>query len=334
MFQSVVMWNLSRPDEEMAESIERVEYRGYNPEKTNLTSQFANKITNGDIKPLAVGNIADKHCPTGRDLYYAKGSNKDYRRKGSKTWGRVAGIFSQRYLASLFTQYLNKRDVRNYARVAKRINDFSLLFRKEKNTQFQELNKLASKKYEDPRRLLRILEINGRMEIGTKMIHTILSSKGNHMNPIDLSVEYKNKKIEFSPNPVEIGISKTSTPDFLIEKFKTVGDIKTGVFFDDRYLLTCAGYALAYENWKKMDINWGIIYFLPTRVPIDYAKPVTYAQLYIFPIDDVLRGWFLEQRDRAYEIVSKDSPPDFPLDTRKCEGCKYENVCKDLGLDI
>lgn len=336
MFQVISMWNLSNPDEEMAESLEKVEYRGYTPEKTYLTSQFANKISKGIINPLAVGNIADQNCPARRDLYYEKGSNREYRRRGSKMWGRTAGPVSQRYLASLFSEYLKKRNSRDYAKVAKRIDTFSSFFRRDNEKEIQKLHKLARKEYEDPNRLLKTLAVNGRIEMAAKMLHTTLSKNKHYMNLDDLSLEYEGKKIEFHPNPIEIGINKPSTPDFFIEKFKAVGDIKTGVYFDVRYLLTCTGYALAFENWKKMDINWGLIYFIPSRIPIEYAKPITYAQLYIFPIDDVLRGWFLEERIKAYEIVSENAPPDFPEDKDKCEKskCKYTKACKEMGWNI
>jgi len=333
VFQVITMWNLSKPDKERTDNIKKIKYRGYKQE-TYLTAQFANKISNGDIRPLSVSDIADKLCPNWRDLYYRKGSNRNYRKKGSKTWGQTAGRVSQKYIASLFLQYLDKRNVRNYTKIIRRIDDFSILFKKRIKEDFQELNKIASKEYEDPHRLLQVLEINGRIEIGIKLMHTILSQNRNHMNLDDLLLEFGNKQVRFYPNPVKIGINRPSTPDFFIERFKVVGDIKTGVFFDERYLLTCAGYALAYENWKKNDINWGIIYFLPTRIPTEYAKPVTYAQLYIFPIDDTLRGWFLEERDIAYRIVSRNCPPGFPPDKERCKKCKYENICQKMGLDI
>lgn len=340
MFQNIIMWNLSNPDKEMLEYIKEVEFRGYNPKK-NLTSQFANKISEGVINPLSVGNIADEYCSKRRDLYYKKGSNSVYRKRGTKKWGRIAGIFSHLYLSSLFTKYVDKKIVtNNYNSIIKTIDKFSSKFVKENEAKFQELDRLASKEYEDSNCLLKILKIDGRMEIVIKKILSFFLPEGKYMNPSDLSIECKNKKIEFYPNPIEVGINRPSTPDFFIEKFKIVGDIKTGIFFDERYLLTCAGYAIAYENWKKeekMDINWGMIYFLPNRIPTDFAKPITYAQLYIFPIDDILRGWFLKERDRAYRIISKDCPPDFPEDKEdkeKCEDCKYNKVCMEMGLTI
>ena len=150
-------------------------------------------------------------------------------------------------------------------------------------------------------------------------------------------IAFQESQVKIKPTPIQIGISRPATPDFLIEKYGAVGDIKSGVKFEDHYLLTCAGYALAYENWKreeKKDINFGIIYFFPTRIPTDYAKPFTFAQMYVFPIDDVLRKWFLEERDSAYETIIKDSMPDFPKNKQHCKHCQYIEACKETGLEI
>ncbi len=339
MFKIIFMWNSSKPAEDMEDSIANIEYRGYNSKKTGLTSQFANRISKKNIRPLSVRHVSDKYCPTRRDLYYERGSNIKYRRKGriAKKWGRAAGIFSQDYLASLFLGHINKKDSKTYAKLTKGVDGFSLSFIKGNKTKFKELKRLGLKEYEDTDYLLKILKINAIMEMGGKLINNILSKNGNYIAPSDLSLEYQDHKVELCPNPKEIGINKPSTPDFLIEKSNIIGDIKTGVYFSDRYPLTCAGYALAYENWKKKekkDINWGVIYFLPTRIPTDYAKPVTYAQLYIFPIDDILRGWFLKERDIVYEIVSKKEPPTFPKNREKCKGCYYCDICKKWGLVI
>ncbi|MCW3133850.1 MAG: CRISPR-associated protein Cas4 [Methanophagales archaeon] len=168
-----------------------------------------------------------------------------------------------------------------------------------------------------------------------KLLHTLLSKGEENMDLIDIA--FQESQVKIQPTPIQIGISTPATPDFLIEKYSAVGDIKSGVKFEDHYLLTCAGYALAYENWKrkeKRDINFGIIYFFPTRIPTDYAKPFTFAQMYVFPIDDVLRKWFLEERDNAYETIIKDGMPDFPKNKEHCEHCQYIEACKETGLEI
>ncbi|MBU4502709.1 MAG: CRISPR-associated protein Cas4, partial [Nanoarchaeota archaeon] len=121
-------------------------------------------------------------------------------------------------------------------------------------------------------------------------------------------------------------------PDFLIRKYKIIGDIKSGMGgFEDRYLLTCIGYALAYENEMKEDINFGIIYFFPTRHS-RFTKPASFSQVYIFPIDDDVRKYFLDVRDQAYSIISRNSSPNLPDDKRNCTYCKFNEECKQEGL--
>ena len=88
MFQVMAMWNLTRPDLEMKDSVENIKLRGYNsnPEdKVFLTGQFALKIKNKELKSLSVSDIADRYCPTRRDLYYKKGINRSSKSRRS-TW--------------------------------------------------------------------------------------------------------------------------------------------------------------------------------------------------------------------------------------------------------
>ncbi len=127
-------------------------------------------------------------------------------------------------------------------------------------------------------------------------------------------------------------------PDFIIASSGIVGDIKTGFGFRGSHQLTCAGYALAYENQfgKGYDINWGVVYFFPTRNPSAYVKPLTFAQIYIFAIDDNVRGWFISSRDEAYSVISKSDVPAIPpLDKRQhCPHCVFRDHCVDQGLEL
>ncbi len=142
--------------------------------------------------------------------------------------------------------------------------------------------------------------------------------------------------LRLKPKPTEIGISSPVEPDFLIAEYEVIGDIKSGTEFKPFHQITCTGYALAYENEKKKDINWGIIYFFPTRNPSTYVKPITFAQIYIFPIDDNLRRWFLDFRNQDYDTISKDKPPEFPgvTDRQHCNYCQFNEQCKSEGLEI
>jgi CRISPR/Cas system-associated exonuclease Cas4 (RecB family) len=162
-----------------------------------------------------------------------------------------------------------------------------------------------------------------------KILNSCLKEEGS------LDVEHI-KHDPIKPNPAEIGISNPAVPDFIIPETKIVGDIKTGVNFAPNHQLTCAGYALAYEDQNKgAKIDWGIVYFFPTRNPSAYVKPITFAQVYIFPIDDQLRRWFLHSRNEAYKIVSSPTIPQFPETPHRthCSLCKFYKFCKENGLE-
>jgi CRISPR/Cas system-associated exonuclease Cas4 (RecB family) len=182
---------------------------------------------------------------------------------------------------------------------------------------------------------LKLLNNNGRAELGMKLLHSFAFKNCKDMNLNHLKLNTASS-IKLKPNPAEIGISSSVEPDFLIDKYKVIGDVKSGTEFKPFHQLTCTGYALAYENEKKKDINWGIIYFFPTKNPSAYVKPVTFAQIYIFPIDDNLRRWFLDFRNQDYGTISKNRPPKFPKvkNRQHCSYCKFNDQCKNQGLKV
>lgn len=336
MFQVVTMWNLVDPinDADLTKDVKNVRLRGYESD-AYLTGRFATAINEEEISPLSVSDIADKYCPTRTDLYFRKGSKRDYRRRSRRSWGGTAGRVTQFYISDLFSAYLKSRNIKKYDEVIEESNKFSTIFKDIHSRDIDSLGDLAEKEYEDPERLLKLLTFNGRLELGMKLMHSLLSKGEENIDFNDIA--FQEAQVKINPTPIQIGISTPATPDFLAEKYGAVGDIKSGVKFEDHYLLTCAGYALAYENWKRKErknINFGIIYFFPTRIPTDYAKPFTFAQMYIFPIDDALRTWFLEERDSAYETIIKDSIPDFPENKQHCKHCQYIKACIEMGLDV
>ena len=101
MFKIATMWNTTLPGRNAVEDFERIEQRGYNESVVALTGQFASKLSEGVIKSLSVSDIADKKCPTRRDLYYRKGVNKlaasALQSYEEKSWGRSAGNLIEKY---------------------------------------------------------------------------------------------------------------------------------------------------------------------------------------------------------------------------------------------
>ena len=328
MFQVIAMWNLSKFDEELSDTVKDIELRGYNIE-TFLTGEFARKVSTHEIRPLSVSDISDKYCLTRRDLYFYKGVNRLKNRQQS-TWGTKAGYIVERY-----TDLLKDRSIdmeHKYSALIQNSNGLHGSFLSEKEEDLRNIKSLEKSigiKEGDTDWFLKLLNNYGRAELGNKILHSLLKEENS------LDITHLQKK-EISPDTVQTGINSPATSDFIVPKFAIVGDIKTGVEFKPHFQLTCAGYALAYENekGKNNDINWGIIYFIPTRNPSAYVRPLTFAQVYIFPIDDNLRQWFLDVRDEAYNIISKKEPPDFTDETEHCNYCKFKEYCISQGLEL
>lgn len=334
MFQIATMWNLSRPNEEMVDSIQNIQLRGYNNE-TFLTGEFANKLAQSEIRPLSVSNIADVYCPTRRDLYFYKGVNRLSNESQPETWGGKAGYMVEAYIENML-KIEHDEKIDKYTSLIKKDTQINEEFIEKKKESIERLRSLEDSafgaKEGDTDWLLTSLSNNGRAESSLKILHSILK-ESNSLGPHNIKTKQK-----LIPNKVKIGINSPATPDFVISEFGVVGDIKTGDRFKGIFQLACAGYALAYENEKaeKNDINWGIIYFFPTRNPSQYINPITFAQIYIFPVDDDLRQWFIDIRDEAYNIISKDKPPNFPPISKReqCRYCRFKEHCESEGLEL
>lgn len=314
----------------LLEETQSITLRGYS-EKTFLTGQFALKLSEGMIRPLSVSDISDYLCPTRRDLYFKKGKNRPARLRRTKTWGSTAGHLVEAYIRELFEDETNRRKKLQYASISKAMEKRTKLFRTRNSDALLELGSLKGRPEENPEWLLNLLSQTGKMSIGFKSLNRILA-QGNTANTVkesDLS------RRTINPNILQIGISSGVKPDFLIESHKVVGDIKSGIVgFKDYFLYTCTGYALAYENamGKGNDIDIGVILFFPTRCS-DFAKPLTFSQVYIFAIDDELRDQFKRRRNEAYNIISQDTLPRMPdeKDSWHCSYCQFAKPCKESG---
>ena len=358
MFQIIALWNITRPDEYLSDIVKNIKLRGYKYE-TFLTGEFAMKVKikieltedyrNGRINreeymkevahykavgPLSVSCIVDRYCPTRVDLYLEKGLKKpkNIKKRIRKTWGIIAGHFVEKYICKYLVNKVRSIDISNESGNYSTIISFGLNakdeYLKQNKNRIEKMREIEEQGDSDW--LLKLLDVNGRAELSIRILHSILKE--------DKSLDISDLRIceKIHPNPVETGISSPVEPDFIIPEYGIVGDIKTGTEFKPFYQLTCAGYAIAYENQHKEDINWGVIYFFPTRNPSLYVRPLTFAQVYFFPIDDYLRQWFINERDNAYNIITKDKPPNFPPEEERkhCKHCKFKEICESMGLKI
>ena len=208
-------------------------------------------------------------------------------------------------------------------------------FQKSNQKDLEKIEKLEQSSFGvregDTNWLLKLLLYNSGIELNAKTLHDVMRD-GTVIRPEDM------KRIDINPKKEEIGINAPAKPDFAVPNLKIVGDIKTAPAFQSYYQLTCAGYALAYENEHGLgnDINWGIILFMPNRIPTAMVRLLTASQLYIFPISEDLRNWFLSERDKAYYLLSQDTIPVFSLLERDkdeyCRYCGFQKYCVEQGL--
>lgn len=333
MFTVINAWNLLCPSNDRNHLTDNIKLRGYDKEAF-LTGEFARKLANEDIRPLSVSNIADKYCATRRDLYFYKGVNRLAHVEPQEIWGGKAGYIVEEYIQCILGHENNNAD--DYTSLIRECNDLNSTFVADRNEKVLKLRQLeessSSAKKGDTDWFFDLLRNTGRAELGIRILHSILKENNS------LDTKHVKIKQEIKPHITEIGINSPASPDFIVPDFGIAGDIKTGFQFEPHHILTCAGYALAYENWKKekTNIDWGIIYFFPTRNPSKYVRPVTFTQIYIFPIDDRVRRWFLDVRDEAYSIISKKMLPMFPqTDKRKqCLLCRFKEQCIREGVEL
>ena len=332
MYQIVTTLNqVDINDEDLFKTSNSISLRGYN-EDIFITGELLIELQDKKMNLLSVSNIADIRCPKRRDLYFTKGVERLPCSSRQRTWDSYLGDFAEQNLVESFN-YIKDKNIEN-SNYSLMIQNSKESFRRiERNDKLlQRLNQReeesSSIEEGETQRILDLLEINYRQECCYKLLNDILKE--------DLSID--DNDIIFSDiidaNSPLLGISINGTPDIVIPKHKIIGDIKTGNEFISRYQLTCTGYALAYENQHNTNIDFGIIYLFPTRNPSLYVKPISFAQVYLFEIDDVLRNKFQYVRDRAYRIILNEKPPALPKekDTYACPKCGYLDHCLSCGL--
>lgn len=337
MFTVITTWNLVRPDQENIANFGSLERRGYNLELVSLTGQLATKIADRTILPLSASDIADKRCLARRDLYLRKGvgrlSPTQLRKIQKATWGHKAGSFVEKYIDGVGVQQSINQSAQSYTAIR---NNGGGYYQSFVGNRAPDIAKLITLERSAPNMregdtdwLLRLLKCNGKLELGAQVLHLF----AKEIDDLDFShIEFNTNLL---PKPKEIGINSPATPDFIVPHLGIVGDIKTSTRFEGHFQLTCAGYALAYENehGEGHNINWGIIYLLPTRNPAAFVRPLTFAQLYIFAVDDNLRTWFVYERDKAYRVLAEKQIPSVREEdiSDNCPYCKFKQYCEDQG---
>ncbi len=300
--------------------------RGWSQE-TFVPTEFKLPLSDELIKPLSVNQIANANCPTGRDLYISKGKKKPLilpgGRSGDPSFERSAGVIGENYFTSLFKEKIKK--VLSYNELKHLSDDFTNKFINSNKEKMEALRIDYNDEVVDF--FISSLKSGGRIENIIDTVNQTFSS-GKTIKESDIIPKEK-----LNPD-LQLGLSQDSEPDFVIPTLGIIGDIKSGESLKKKHLLTAAGYALAYENYKRKPIDWGMIYFFKASNFYGLGKQISLPQVYLFPIDDQLRDHFTEARNDALSIIVSDNIPDFPkADNRKqCLYCKFKSFCVDKGL--
>ncbi len=326
-------WNSTKPHESLADLVEGITHRGYSKEAF-LPTEFRSSIANGEIKTLSVSDIASSVCQTRRDVYQSKGVGRVRGRSTRKTWGRRAGTFVENHICTIPGSRACS-GIDSYRKLIELGTSAHSRFTSTNSAKIKELKGLEGKpllgKEGDTGWLLRLMNCNANSELGMAVAHSALVDE----RAVDL-VRLR-RHVAIHPAPTQIGLSDMAVPDFIAARFGLIGDIKSGTVYEEHFPLTCAGYALAYENGhqsRRRNIDWGAIYFFPTINTNRYVRHITFPQVYFFPIDDDLRNWFQEIRNKTYRIIADKTPPGFPADKTSCHHCKWLMWCQKDGLRI
>lgn len=324
MFQIIPRLNLLKAGE-FEERIKQITLRGYLGEPpVAVTGEFKAGFDRGALRPLSIGEITHIACPTRREIYMGH----VLRKRGATTWGRISGDIVDTFIGEAVDKYApdaSVKRVRLYDSLVKRSDRYTRDFSRRRRvliTQLGSHRTRPEKPEEDPQLLLGTLARTLRHEL-------VMLKAGKLLSRRDGKKPLVQRKVALSPQPHILGISRPATPDFIIPELSAVGDIKAGFAFQEYYPLTAAGYALAYENQHGQghDIDFGVIYFLPTR-----EREISFAQIYVFVIDDALRKEFLSARDRALLVLrdglqDRNNAPPFVDRNKFCIHCKFCADC-------
>jgi CRISPR/Cas system-associated exonuclease Cas4 (RecB family) len=309
----------------------KIELRGYSvDERLAVPPELLVRKRDGSLQSLSVDKIASKHCPARRDLYLEVVEKK----RGQGTWGRIAGPLIESYCKGLLgtfeSLYDDNQDI-SYVDLGKRVETYTEAFSQEHEREFSRLDGLFQKdgSEDDPEKFLLKLKYTAQTELVMLGADWLLGRSQCQGAPSLLKrLPMKVGGDLLSIKPAEhIGIGKLSTPDLIVTNPPIVGDVKSGSSFEKKYLYTCTGYALAYESYRKMDVNYGVIYFFET-----HGETLNSAQCHFFLIDDRLRKEFLGERNDAYRTIQ--APPPHPLIGEQqikdyCTCCKFGQKCEE-----
>ena len=145
-------------------------------------------------------------------------------------------------------------------------------------------------------------------------------SRSRHLSRETLVSLVSPELAEFPVDGTLVGLTPTLRIDSLLPTGLIV-EIKSRPFKEE-YMLTLAGYALAFESQYETPVDFGVL----LQVQIDERKRDIKFYKKIVPISDDLRSSFLERRDMLMASIAENRDPGMP---EICNpACPYLHVCQ------
>lgn len=265
---------------------------------------------------LSVSEVANRYCPTYRDLYLKKVE-------------RIRAPYSFKTIRGLAYHFIYARSltiVKSILYDKGVISGFKLLVETEKRrskTIREALNHsyayeiLNDKEIKILKKDLSTLYRYFSLQIASSLDRYVSETRFLTRDKIE-SIIYRiiPELSEVRVDGSRLGLSRELYIDILMGN--VVADIKTG---DERdfHRLTVTGYSLALESDKKIPVDIGLIIYL--SVEKEHVK----YRIKSFFIGDEIRQEFIEVRDEAAKVVYKGRDPGKPP---KCpEYCIYYAYC-------
>lgn len=267
---------------------------------------------------LGVSELANRYCPTYRDIYL----RRVVRRPAPITFKTVRGwiyhAISSRTL-TLVKSYIYNSGVRPghilYKDIVKRERKFVTTIMKEFNVGNYLNDKEYRELYDNGKILFRYLVLQA-----ASYLDKVVSSE-KYIDLDDIVNKVVPSMVEKHVDGSPLGLSSNLRIDMMLDN-NVVLDIKTGEVRDfHRY--TLAGYALAVEADLEKPVDFGVITYLSIEDGFVKVRNDFYF------IDEELRREFITIRDEAMEIIESGIDPGKPP---KCPSyCIYYPVCNPLG---
>ncbi len=272
------------------------ELRGWNWWKEPLKPYYPERIS--------MFSVCGKFCPTSRDVYLMYVEKKP----GRRTYEVMLGAIAHNMLEHLFS--------------AARRGEFELSFedwwqnelrRRNQGEEAQLVRENARTMESCLRPLWDLCLSQARAAyLETRAAHPYAEEP--HLLAVALPF-----LVEHKLDGSLLGLSGTLSVDCYDYLHHIIFDVKVGGQPRDFYRLYPTGYALVFESLYEVPVDVGC------SIHIGFRNGRVSVSKDIFFINDDLRNWWVEERDRKLEIVAQRRDPGKP---RECPpGCMFEEVC-------